>query len=295
MSDITHRTEISPGPRRPGERAACVVVIHGEGLGKRYDVDASPVLIGRSRDADLLIPHQSVSRRHCQIWREADRYFLRDLGATNPTRINDIPVGTDPVPLGDGDHITIGETILKFISRSSVEALYHEEVYQLATHDPLTELCNRRHFNELLEKEIARARRHGRPLALCMIDVDHFKRVNDRFGHAEGDRVLQTIASCMREHTRIEDIVARVGGEEFSVLFPETDEGAALNFAERLRAGVERREFVLGGRPEHVTVSVGVATVSNTCDTPGLLLQAADAALYEAKEGGRNQVRVRSI
>src|SRR5690606_1592810 len=122
------------------------------------------VLVGRSQDADLCIAHKSVSREHCQVWREGDECRVRDLGATNCTRVNDVPV--TEATLADGDHVTVGESILKFISHTSVEATYHEEIYQLATRDALTDLCNRRHFSEQVDREIARALRHGRPLSM---------------------------------------------------------------------------------------------------------------------------------
>ena len=253
------QTLLSPGPRRAAPRSACVVVIHGEGLGRRADIEDRPVVVGRSQEADLHIPHKSVSRQHCEIRRDGDSYRLRDLGATNRTRVNDQPV--EETPLADGDHITLGETILKFISHSSVEARYHEEVYQLATHDALTELYNRRHFSELADKEIARAQRHGRPLMLCIIDVDLFKPVNDQFGHIAGDGVLRQIAAIVRGLVRGEDVAARIGGEEFAVLLPESTASAAVAFAERLREAVASSTFEPGGQPRRITISIGVAGI----------------------------------
>ncbi|PZO07313.1 MAG: GGDEF domain-containing protein [Lysobacteraceae bacterium] len=267
-----------------------MVVIHGEGLGKRADIEATPVVVGRSREADLHIPHTSVSRQHCEIWRQDDTYRIRDLGATNRTRVNEQPI--TEAALCDGDHVTLGESILKFISHSSVEARYHEEVYQLATHDALTELYNRRHFIELVDKEIARAHRHGRPLVMCIIDVDLFKPVNDSFGHVAGDGVLRQLASVVRGFVRGEDIAARIGGEEFAVLLPESDLASARVFAERLREAVAASEFVLGGEPRQVTISVGIAGLDPSRAERGALMQAADAALYRAKEAGRNRVWV---
>ncbi|MDN5782846.1 MAG: FHA domain-containing protein, partial [Luteimonas sp.] len=113
-SETTQRTLLSDGPLNAPPRSACVVVIHGVGLGSRADIDATRVLVGRSQDADLCIAHKSVSREHCLLWRDGDDYRIRDLGATNTTRVNDAPVGE--VTLADGDHVTVGESILKFIS-----------------------------------------------------------------------------------------------------------------------------------------------------------------------------------
>jgi diguanylate cyclase (GGDEF)-like protein len=286
----TQFTMLSDGPRRSGPRSACVVVIHGEGLGKRADVEEKPVVVGRSQEADLHIPHKSVSRQHCEIWRDGDSYRIRDLGATNRTRVNEVPV-TEGV-LADGDHITLGESILKFISHSSVEARYHEEVYQLATHDALTELYNRRHFVELVDKEIARAQRHGRPLVMCIIDVDLFKPVNDQYGHSAGDGVLRQLAALVRRFVRGEDVAARIGGEEFAVLLPESDLSAAHMFAERLREEVSSEVFMLGGEPKRITISIGIAALAEGRADRGALMKAADEALYRAKDEGRNRVCV---
>lgn len=271
-------------------RPACVVVIHGEGLGKRADLGETPVVIGRSPDADLQIPHNSVSRRHCQIWRDGDTYRIRDLGATNGTRVNNASVVKGE--LADGDHIIVGECILKFISHASVEARYHHAVHHLATRDALTELPNRRHFIEAVDREIARAVRHGRPLAICLVDVDRFKPVNDRFGHIAGDGVLRQLAGILRRFARSEDMAARIGGEEFAVLLPETDVAAARAFAERLREAVATDTFTLDGESHRLTISIGIAGLADGREERSHLMKAADAALYRAKNEGRNRVCV---
>ena len=291
LHDTTQRTLLSPGPLRPAPRSACVVVIHGEGLGRRADIDQSPVVVGRSQEVDLVIVHKSVSREHCRIWRDDTGYRIRDLGATNTTRINETRIASDTA-LADGDQITVGESILKFISQDSVEARYHEEIYQLATHDALTELYNRRHFIEMADKEIARAIRHARPLSLCIIDVDLFKPVNDRYGHISGDEVLRQIALLLRRHVRSDDIAARIGGEEFALLLPECDAEAARVFAERLREAVAAAPFAPGGEPQRITVSIGIAELAAERDTRPALMAAADTALYRAKSEGRNRVCV---
>lgn len=286
----TQRTQLSPGPAEPGPHSACLVVIHGEGLGKRVDIGETPLLIGRSHEADLQIAHPSVSRKHCSVWRVADGYRVRDLGATNRTRVNQKPV--EEAPLADGDHVTVGETILKFISHSSVEARYHEEVYQLATHDALTELANRRHFIELIDKEIARSQRHQRPMALAMVDLDHFKRINDAHGHIGGDAVLRQFSEILRRLVRADDIAARIGGEEFAVVLPETGLEAAKEFAERLRQAVATAQFSPAGVPTRITTSIGIAMLDPAAADRSSLMRAADRALYRAKDEGRNRTCV---
>lgn len=283
----TQRTVLSDGPQAPGPHSACVVVIHGEGLGKRVDIGAEPMLVGRSHEADLQIQHASISRRHCTIWRVADGYRVRDLGSTNKTRVNERVI--DESPLADGDHITVGETILKFISHSSVEARYHEEVYQLATHDALSELCNRRHFMDLLDKEIARAQRHARPLALIIIDLDHFKKINDNHGHIAGDHVLRQFSEVLRRMVRADDIAARIGGEEFAVVLPETAQQPAHEFAERLRQAVASAQFSMGTETTRLSISLGLSMLGEGSSERSTLMRSADRALYRAKDEGRNR------
>lgn len=277
-------------PSTASPRPACVVVIQGEGLGKRADLGEAPVVLGRSRDADLHIPHNSVSRWHCRIWRDGDSYLIRDMGATNQTRVNEAPV--THAELADGDHIRLGECVLKFISHASVEARYHHEVHQLAMRDALTGLFNRRHFVDCVDREIARAGKHGKPMALCLIDVDHFKPVNDRFGHVAGDGVLQQVAGILGQLVGSGHVAARIGGEEFAVMLPESGLDAARAFAEQLRQAVARHAFVLGGEERHLTISIGIAGLATGRDSCEALTQSADTALYRAKHEGRNRVCV---
>ncbi len=286
--DTTQRTALSRGPKLGGPRSACIVVIHGPGLGSRVDIGDARVSVGRSPQADLHIAHASISRRHCEFWRDGETYRVRDLGSTNRTRLNEVPV--DQAELADGDHIVLGDVILKFISHSSVEARYHEEIYQLATHDPLTGLLNRRQFSELVATEAARGQRREPRTVLAILDVDHFKQINDRFGHVEGDQVLRQLAEILRSMVRAGDVLARIGGEEFAVLMTDTDIEQARQFAERVREAVSNAHFTPGNETQTMTVSLGLAASSSTRRDTSDLMRAADRALYTAKETGRNRV-----
>jgi diguanylate cyclase (GGDEF)-like protein len=275
----------------PLKAAACVVVISGERLGQRADIHRRRLIVGRAQEADFCIPHSSVSRRHCELWRDGETYRIRDLGATNPTRVNDMTI--TEAELEDGDHIAVGECLLKFISPHSVEARYHAEVHQLATNDALTELPNRRHFVENVDKEITRSAREGVPLAMCIVDIDFFKKINDQYGHIAGDDALRQVALILRSFVRQGDIAARIGGEEFAVVLPETSAEQAVEvFAEPLRVAVESAKFVLHGETRQITVSTGIAGLCRGRESRSTLMQAADAALYRAKAEGRNQVQV---
>ncbi len=271
-----------------GHDPACLVVLQGQRLGQRIDLGDTPLIIGRSPEAEFQILERSVSREHCRIWQDPAGYRIKDLDSTNKTFLNDQPI--IEAELKDGDHIAVGSCVLKFMDRSSVEARYHEEIYQLATADPLTDLYNRRQFLELLEKELARASNHQRPLVLLIMDLDHFKTINDKFGHPTGDSVLKKVALSLRGLAREEFIIARIGGEEFAVVLPEHDLEQAVLFADVVREGIAGLDLALTGGPRRVTVSIGAAAWLSGMMTTGDLMRAADEQLYRAKQGGRNRV-----
>jgi diguanylate cyclase (GGDEF)-like protein len=164
------------------------------------------------------------------------------------------------------------------------------EVERLSTEDPLTGLHNRRYFERVAVVEFQRARRHGRPLSAVMLDIDHFKSVNDTHGHAAGDSVLVAVAAACLSGIREHDIHARYGGEEFCFLMPDTSLAQAAALAERLRSAVGGLELDAGGRPLHVTASLGVAELADGDVSVAALLGRSDAALYEAKRRGRGRV-----
>jgi len=164
-----------------------------------------------------------------------------------------------------------------------------ERLRELATTDPLTGALNRRQLYELAEEEVRRAERYWRPLCFAMLDLDHFKAVNDRFGHAVGDEALKAVAAAIRRSLRATDRLARHGGEEFVVMLPETPLATARGALERIRASVESLHFEARGEPVRVTVSAGVVAWRSG-ESVDAVLDRADAALYAAKRGGRNQV-----
>ncbi len=268
---------------------AALVVIHGENLGKKYDLVEHQLTIGRSSKSDIQVDHESVSRNHATLKSNDTRITIEDGGSTNGTFVNDeATVGA--LALRNGDFIKIGRTIFKFIASNNIEAAYHDEVYRLTTVDGLTQVFNRRYFEDTLERELARCHRHHRALSLVMIDIDWFKRINDTHGHLAGDMVLKGIATLIKTRIRREDVLARFGGEEFALLLPEINQKGAAVLAEKLRKVVEKQQFTFDAQVIPVTISAGVASIGKRVDEPEELVKLADVRLYEAKAGGRNQV-----
>ena len=171
-------------------------------------------------------------------------------------------------------------------------ALENARLYEQAIRDDLTDLYLKRHFLDRLGEEVDRARRYGKPLAVLMADLDHFKRVNDERGHLSGDRVLRDLAGLIRDLVRSSDVVGRFGGEEIALILPEQDRAGATMAAGKIRQAVEAHEFAPAddGPPIRITLSLGVAAFPDDADDVEALLAAADAALYDAKESGRNRV-----
>jgi diguanylate cyclase (GGDEF)-like protein len=166
------------------------------------------------------------------------------------------------------------------------------ELEGLAATDALTGLCNRRQFAAVANAEWERFQRYGRPLSVLMMDIDHFKSINDRFGHDAGDKVLMEIAAVCREARRTSDLVARMGGEEFAILLPETDSASAAVVAEKLRARIAAHKLTVGGTEIQVSVSIGVADANRKLANLNELVKRADAALYTAKADGRHRVAI---
>jgi diguanylate cyclase (GGDEF)-like protein len=196
----------------------------------------------------------------------------------------------------DGDDLAVLELLAATAAVALQNAHLYQETQRLATTDPLTGLSNYRHFHEQLALEVQRARRMHYAMGLLIMDLDHFKQINDRHGHPAGDRALQRVAELLRKRLRRTDVVGRVGGEEFAVILPGDDLAQVGLVAEALRKAVEDLPAAEGGgfssEPTPITLSIGGTSVMpETLDTQ-VLVDCADQALYEAKRNGRNQVRV---
>ncbi len=271
---------------------ACLVVLYGESIGRRVPLRDAPVLVGRASEADLQFEEESVSRRHCRFEpvrdeAGAERWRVVDLRSTNGTFVNDRSVTS--ATLQHGDRVQIGRTICKFLGSGHIEAAYYEEIYRLVTTDGLTGLCNRRAFGEALAREFGRSVRYARPLSVVVLDIDHFKSLNDSHGHLAGDAALRQLGALLRGNLRREDIVGRLGGEEFAVLLPEIDLAGARLVADKVRRIVASRGFEYEGATMQLTVSAGVASRIGADADAEDLMRRADGLLYVAKRAGRNR------
>jgi diguanylate cyclase (GGDEF)-like protein len=276
-------------PKNPGD--ACIVVIYGPEIGRRVALGTSAFEIGRSSKTELFIDQESISRHHARITFDGAGFLITDLGSTNGTFVNDAPVSARrEAKLQDGDQIQIGRSILKFMTGENIEVHYHEEIYRLMTIDGLTQIYNRRYFDEALEREFNRAKRYARDLSLIALDIDHFKRINDTWGHLAGDNLLRQLVAVLRPKLRREDIFARTGGEEFAVLLPEISLEGALGVAEKLRQFAESAPLRYEQTAIPCTVSLGVSAVIAADVSGAALYKRGDEMLYAAKEGGRNRV-----
>ena len=268
---------------------ACLVLIYPPGpeMGKRFELDSNEVVLGRGSDCDIQIDRDSVSRRHARVYRTDNGWMVEDLGSTNGSYINDVPIERET--LRDADFLKIGAAIFKFLTGSGVESSYHEEIYKMTIVDGLTGAHNKRYFLEFLDREIARCKRYGRPLGLLMFDIDHFKQINDQHGHLTGDYVLREMCRRLLGRIRREELLARYGGEEFAVVLPETDHEGATEFAEQLRQLVGAEPFTYEGDTFPVTISLGIALLQPNDDGANFIKR-ADENLYHAKRAGRNCV-----
>ncbi len=285
-------------PRLPSSSKAhaFLLVLSGPQLGTIFPLAADRDLtLGRREDAEILIGDDGVSRMHATLRVDGERAILRDLGSANGTYVDGARV--QEALLVNGSRVHLGlQTVLKFIFTDDLEADYQRKLVEGALQDPLTGLYNRRLLEDRLGSELAGAKRHGRVVSVLMVDIDLFKVINDTHGHLAGDEVLRMVARTLRATIRKEDFVARFGGEEFVVIARETDLDGALLLGERIRHAVERSRCVWQDVPLSATVSVGVTVSAQPAvfvqgESERQLIDAADKALYRAKQEGRNKVQ----
>jgi len=276
-----------------GSARATLTILTGLHAGQLMAVDGAPVTIGRAADADLVVADAGVSRHHVRITHmPAGGFCAEDLASTNGTFVGAARVGV--AVLHRDDLLQLGPNVrIRFAILDSAEELLQRQLYESSVRDPLTRAFNRSYFAERLLVEIARERRAEGDLALLMIDVDSLKTINDCFGHLAGDQALCSVAARILRALRVEDVLARYGGDEFVVVATGMDRADAGHLAERIRCAVEELHLSAGGRELRITTSIGVASLTELTanDEPvATLIAVADARMYDAKASGRNKV-----
>lgn len=283
------RIVIAPSNR---EQRATLTVVTGLGAGRVYAIADEGCRLGRTPEVEVVIDDAAVSRVHARILKRDQGLILEDLGSTNGTYVDGRRITGETV-LRSGDRIQLGESaVLRFSLVDDAEEALQRRLYETSTRDPLTGAYNRAYLGERMLAETAAARRHGNELSLVMLDVDHFKQVNDNHGHLAGDAVLAGVAARIIRLLRVEDVLARFGGEEFAVVLRNTSIMGAAQLAERLRVGIASEPVSAGSVSVSVTASLGVASFGELRSDQGLteLFALADARLYAAKSAGRDRV-----
>jgi diguanylate cyclase (GGDEF)-like protein len=298
-SDPPTLNGLGPGEAAPGNPGEWALIRYvGNPIGEVLPLGSNGLSMGRAPENQIRLPEPEVSRHHARLELVSQRglapiVLLSDLGSTNGTFVNGCQIHprNGPVSLRQGDVIRLGTHAFKLKHMDELEKSYHQAVLAQATVDPLTQLSNRSAVLRFLEKHTDLARRYKRPLAVIMCDLDHFKEVNDRYGHATGDLVLRCFSAVVCGRLRGSDLVGRIGGEEFLVVLPETGGGEALTVAEGLRTALAAEPMpVPDGEDLRVTCCFGVVEYGANDVDGGSLLARADMALYRAKASGRNRV-----
>jgi two-component system cell cycle response regulator len=295
-SPLEDTTRIAPAPEAAeGDQAAYLLVLAGSNVGAMYKIEQERLVMGRGDRVDIRMVDEGLSREHARLLKESGRFVLEDLGSTNGTYCNGERVTRRA--LAEGDKILLGQTtILKFTYQDRLDEAFQRQMSESAMRDGLTHAYNKRYFSDRLDSELQYTFRHGTPLSLVFLDIDHFKAINDVHGHLAGDEVLAQLGALISSMLRESDLFARYGGEEFAIVAPATDLDAIGPFCERLRAAVEGHPFAFEGTRIMVTASFGVARApSLDIASPAEFVARADEAMYAAKRGGRNRVCVSPI
>lgn len=292
---------MSKSSRPKRDLRPALVFLGGDLLAVSIPLEREKVILGRALEADVRINDTKVSRQHAQIRTVVNpknkkaEYILTDLESKNGTVLNGQRIREEY--LQNGDKIKIGEHILRFELLDEIDREYQHQIRRLLSHDDLTGLLSSRSFFSELRRESALALAEKRPFCVLMMDVDHFKKVNDTYGHLTGSKTLEELGFCIMQCLRSGDVAARFGGEEFAAFLLDADLAQAIVAAERIRTVIEDNDFSIlkqgkAAKTHRITISIGIASFPHDSYDPIELVEMADSALYRAKREGRNRVCV---
>src|SRR5687767_5548687 len=278
-----------------------LVFLSGELIAVPIPLDREEVILGRALEADVRVNDTQVSRQHARVLsvrdetKQTTEYVLNDLDSRNGTFLNGRRIRRET--LENGDKITVGDTILRFDLLDEIDREYQRQIHRLISHDDLTGLLSSRSFFSELRREAGRAKADGISFCVLMMDIDHFKNVNDTYGHLTGSKTIEEIGACIMNCVRSGDAASRFGGEEFAAFLLDAEIGQAMVAAERIRSTIQSYEFSVMRQGKaysthHVTISIGISSFPDDSLDPIELVEMADSALYRAKRDGRNRVSV---
>jgi diguanylate cyclase (GGDEF)-like protein len=271
-----------------------MIVVSGCIPGTMLPLNERGTTLGRSGDCDFQIDDITVSRRHARVALDSDgNAELTDLGSVNGTIVNGEKISTErPLLLENGDRVQLGaKVVFKLVRLDPHDERFQRDMFERTVRDTLTGLYHRTYFLSQIGVLAERCASGGQGMAVMMLDIDHFKRINDQFGHLAGDDVLREVATVIRESTRAEDLVARYGGEEFVFALPVALVVKAVQRAERIRLELAKRRIIAADQTVRLTASVGLAfSPPGWARNERALIISADRALYQAKALGRNRV-----
>lgn len=273
------------------KREPYLIIISGQQIGKLYPLDKNELVAGRSPDCHIWIEDNAISRKHFRILIDDGKCVIEDLNSTNGTFVNNRRVQSQV--LGAGDKIQISTTtIIQFDFLDESRRVSEQKRYEMGVKDAVTGTYNKSYFLQRVADEFSFSHRQNQPMSIIMIDIDHFKLINDTYGHLVGDQVLQEMSSNVATMIREEDVFCRYGGEEFVIIMRNTGCQHAVNLADRIRQKIEGTPIEsLGNKTIKVTISCGVATqVDRKFRDYVALIAEADKYLYQAKGSGRNKV-----
>ncbi len=272
------------------------IVLSGGAIGMMYKLrgDGSMV-IGRGLGADVRLEDEGVSRQHSKVTAVGNGdLVLEDLGSSNGTYVNGNRIQTHT--LKDSDKIQVGSiSILKFSYQDDLERTFQEQLFDRGLKDGTTGVYNKQYLLDRIDSDYSHAQRHRTNLSLLMFDIDHFKKINDTYGHPAADSVLKDLALIVRRTLRTSDVFARYGGDEFVVLMREIDDAGTLVLAKRICKLIKKHKFVFESMQISCTISLGIASLSDKVSNASELIQLADKYLYKAKQAGRNRIGGRVV
>jgi len=271
---------------------ACLVIVLGKPLGKRFVLNLKTMVIGRGSECEIPMLDSSLSRAHAQVLKkENGRFYVSDLNSTNGTYLNDQKLMPGKaIEVKNGDLLKMGNMIFKFIGRGKIDNVFHKDILYLASRDDLTGTLNRVSLRSCLAEGFQKARISRKPLSVIVLDLDHFKSVNDTHGHAAGDVVLKETVKVVQSVIRGDDFIGRFGGDEFMVVLWDSSFANACIVAERIRSKIEKHGFTYEGKRIPVTISLGVSSLDDSIQSIDDFFKRADGAQYNAKKNGGNQV-----